>query len=94
MDENIYGYQNVDSINLEKKWIVSGNSRKFSNFAPPHPSHSPTFIPFWLGDRCHKNKLRTKPEIHCTNMKMSVSQNYLVLTKKSVGHLNIRHRSS
>ena len=47
-----------------KKWIISGNSRKFSTFTPkvwiPHP---PTVIPFLLVDSY--NKVRTnEPEIH------------------------------
>ena len=50
----------MDFINMEKKWIISGNSRKFSTFAPkiwiPHP---PTVIFFLLVDSCRKNKITT-----------------------------------
>ena len=44
---------------MEKKWIISGNCRKFSTFAPkiwtPHP---PTDVPFVQVDSCLKNKIR------------------------------------
>ena len=50
---------------MEKKWIISRNSWKFSAFPPkiriPHP---PTVTLFLLVDSCRKNAIKTnEPEI-------------------------------
>ena len=75
----------MDSINMEKKMIISVSSRKFSTFTPEiwilHPS---IVIPCLLVDRFHKNKIRTnEPEIHWKNNWASARIIWL-LFKKSV----------
>ena len=58
------------------------------SFIEENVAFSKFFVPFLPAGSCRKNKIRTnEPEIH--QRTVSLSQNYLVLTKKSVVSLAV-----